>query len=195
MRKLARTALPVGVKQALEDAQRRGLSWNDFDKSQERECLREMQAGICAYCERKLDSSNARTRIDHFVPQSSPNGMSRIFDWTNHYLSCDCPETCDSHKANDIREIVNPDTDDPDRFFTYAGTGAIYVANGLSTKDVQKAQDTIEVLNLGCQCLRNSRVIVFNRMLKRLGERVLRQFLRCRIVEFHTFCEFMLRQK
>jgi len=195
MRKLTRTTLPVEVKQALEDAKSRSLPWDDFDKHQERRCLREMQSGMCAYCERELDSSDARTRIDHFVPQSSPLGVSRIFDWTNHYLSCDCLETCDSHKANDIKEIVNPDTDDPSKFFTYVGTGAICVAAGLSVKDTQKAQDTIDVLNLGCPSLNSSRVIVFNRMRKYLGESMLRTVIKYHIVEFHTFCEFMLSLK
>ena len=192
MRKLTRTTLPVDVENALRDAISRGLSWDDFDKCQVRGCLREMQSGMCAYCERKLDSSDARTRIDHFVPQSSPQGRSRIFDWTNHYLSCDCLETCDSHKANNMKAIVNPCTDEPSQFFTYAGNGAVYVASGLSVEDAQKAQDTIDVLNLLCPSLESSRVIFFNKMRKCLGVNALRQVMQHRIVEFHTFCEYML---
>ena len=192
MRKLTRTALPVEVRNALQSAADRGLSWDDFDKRQERRCLRKMQSGMCAYCERKLDLSDARTRIDHFVPQSVLEGRSRIFDWTNHYLSCDCSQTCDSHKTNDPREIVNPDTDDPSRFFTYVSTGAIYAANGLPIEDAQKAQNTIDVLNLRCPSLESSRVIAFNRMLKMLGAKVLKQIMQYRVVEFHTFCEYML---
>ena len=195
MRKLTRTALPVEVRNALQSAADRGLSWDDFDKRQERRCLRKMQSGMCAYCERKLDSSDARTRIDHFVPQSSPQGMSRVFDWGNHYLSCDCSETCDSHKADDTREIVNPDTDDPSRFFTYVSTGAVCVTKGLSVKDAQKAKNTIDVLNLRCPSLESSRVITFNKMRKYLGANALKQVMRCRIVEFHTFCEYMLSSK
>ena len=195
MRKLKRTVLPIEVKNALQDAVNRGLSWDGFDKRQERACLREMQSGMCAYCERKLDSSDARTRIDHFLPQSSPQGMSRIFDWSNHYLSCDCSETCDCHKDADTREIVNPDTDDPSRFFMYVSTGALCVAQGLSVKDRQKAQNTIDVLNLRCPSLESSRVIAFNKMRKYLGATALKQIMQCRIVEFHTFCEYMLSQK
>ena len=193
MRKLTRTALPIEVKNALQDAVDRGLPWNDFDKRQERGCLREMQSGMCAYCERKLDSSDARTRIDHFVPQSSPKGMPRIFDWRNHYLSCDCSETCDSHKGADTREIVNPDTDDPSRFFTYLSTGAVCVAKGLSVKEMQKAQNTIDVLNLRCPSLESLRVVIFNKMRKYLGVNGLKHVMQHRVVEFHTFCEYMLR--
>lgn len=195
MRKLKRTTLPDDVKNALAEAKNRGLSWDDFDKHQERGCLRKMQSGMCAYCERKLDLSDARTRIDHFVPQSSSAGKSRVFDWTNHYLSCDCLETCDSHKSDDIRTIVNPDTDNPSAFFTYTATGTICVAEGVSSNDIHKAQDTIDVLNLDCQSLKASRVIAFNKMLKRLGENAMRQVIQYRVVEFHTFCEFMLNRK
>lgn len=195
MRKLMRPALSVELKNALQDAINGGLSWDDFDKRQVRCRLREMQAGLCAYCERKLNSNDDRTRIDHFVPQSSPEGRGRIFDWNNYYLSCDCCETCDCHKSNDTREIVNPDTDDPSRFFTYASTGAVCIAKGLSIKDAQKAQNTIDVLNLHCPSLESSRVIAFNKMRKYLGANALKQMMQCRIVEFHTFCEYMLSSK
>ena len=195
MRKLTRTKLPDEVQCSLRDAVSRGLAWDDFDKRQVRGCLRAMQSGFCAYCERKLDSLDARTRIDHFVPQSSAKGAARIFDWTNHYLSCDCHDTCDSHKSNDEREIVNPDTEDPVHYLTYLPTGAICIVPGISSEDSRKAQDTIEVLNLGCRSLSDSRVIAFNRLLKHAGEPVLREFVRNHVVEFHTFCEFMLSRK
>ena len=195
MRKLTRTTLPDEVQHSLQDAMSRGLAWDDFDKHQVRGCLRAMQSGLCAYCERKLDSLDARTRIDHFVPQSSPKGTSRVFDWTNHYLSCDCRDTCDSHKSNAEREIVNPDTEDPVRYLTYLPTGSICVGPELSAEDARKAQGTIEVLNLNCRSLAGSRVIAFNRILKYLGESVLRKFMRNHVIEFQTFCEFMLSRK
>ena len=193
MRKLVRRQLPVDIRNALLNAMAHGLRWDDFDKSAVRTCLREMQSGLCAYCERRLDKSDAHTRIDHFVPQSSPKGRGRIFDWTNHYLSCDCPDTCDSHKSSDERVIVNPDTDDPSRFFAYLATGTIQVAEGLSPWDAQKAKDTLEVLNLRCHSLASLRIMAFNRALKHLkGENELRRLMQDQIVEFHTFFEFML---
>ncbi len=195
MRKLMRTTLPDEVQCSLQDATSRGLTWDDFDKRQVRSCLRTMQSGLCAYCERKLDSLDARTRIDHFVPQSSPKGASRVFDWTNHYLSCDCRDTCDNHKSNDEREIVNPDTEDPVRYLTYLPTGSICAVPELPVEDARKAQNTIEILNLNYRSLADSRVIAFNRILKHSGESVLREFIRNHVVEFHTFCEFMLSRK
>ncbi len=195
MRKLMRTKLPDEVQRSLLDAMSRGLAWDDFDKRQVRGCLRAMQSGFCAYCERKLDPLDARTRIDHFVPQSSAKGASRVFDWTNHYLSCDCRDTCDSHKSNDEREIVNPDTEDPVHYLTYLPTGSICAVPDIPAEDARKAQETIEVLNLDCRSLAYSRVIAFNRILKHSTEPVLREFIRNHVVEFHTFCEFMLSRK
>ncbi len=195
MRKLMRTKLPDEVQRSLQDAMSRGLAWDDFDKRQIRGCLRTMQSGFCAYCERKLDPLDARTRIDHFVPQSSAKGASRVFDWTNHYLSCDCRDTCDSHKSNDEREIVNPDTEAPVHYLTYLPTGSICAVPDIPAEDARKAQETIEVLNLDCRSLAYSRVIAFNRILKHSSELVLREFIRNHVVEFHTFCEFMLSRK
>lgn len=195
MRKLNRpplTQLPAEVQATLAYAKENRLGWDDIDKSGVRTCLRTMQSNFCAYCGGKLNPADDHTRIDHFVPQSSDS--DRIFDWTNHYLSCDRPTTCDSHKKKRSEDLVNPDTDDPSGFFGYSSAGSIFVREGLSPADAQKAKDTIDVLHLDLPELAGNRIIAFNRLKKSLGEALLFSYLSTRVVEYDSFCRAMISQ-
>ena len=196
MRKLNRKPfqqLPVTVQTTLSNATANGLRWDDIGKDGVRQELRVMQHGHCAYCGCKLSDADDLTRIDHFIPRSSASGKSRVFDWTNLYLSCDRPNTCDSFKGSKTDAIVNPDTEDPADFLTYGATGAIMVRRGLSAPDATKAAATIRVLNLAAGELAAARIVYFNRMVKNLGGVAnMKAYLARRDVQYYSFCVSML---
>ena len=197
MHKLCRPELPSGIANSLHEAEDLRMSWDEYDKKAVRAFLRSnVQAGLCAYCESKLSQRDSQTRIDHFIPRSSEVGKEKVFDWKNLFLSCDALETCDSHKRNDERKIVNPELDDPRDYLTFTSTGAVIPVSGLDGDELLKANNTIDVLNLKSPLLCNRRVLAFNR-LRKYADRAHVSFAQgvpC-YFEFCTFCNVMLSAK
>lgn len=163
MRKILRIDPSAEIKESLQDAVDQGLAWSDFDNRLVRSGLRKMQRGLCAYCEDRLNAVDAKTRIDHFVPRSSPAGKPLVYEWTNLFLSCDCHETCDSRKKSHTDEIVNPCMDEPSDYLAYLPTGTMVPVSGANNP---KGAATIRVLNPNGGLLPIRRVREWNRHVK-----------------------------
>lgn len=197
MHKLHRPALPQDISDSLRDAIEHELRWDDYNKKPLRSFLRTVvQTGLCAYCERRLSAQDSQTRIDHFVPRSSDAGKTQVFEWENLFLSCDDPDTCDNHKRDDERKIINPTIDDPREYLTFTATGMVIPVSGLDDVRSQKAKNTIDVLNLKNPTLCNRRVLAFNRFRKQAdrSHASFRQGVPS-YYEFCTFCNTMLSSR
>jgi len=163
MRRILRVTPSAEISASLQDAKDRGLSWSDFDNGLVRDGLRKLQRGLCAYCEDRLSDADPQTRIDHFVPRSTIAGKSLVYAWTNLFLSCDCCETCDSHKKNSTDVIVNPGIDDPSEYLAYLPTGTVVPVAGANKV---KGEATVRVLNLNGGLLPIRRVREWDRYVK-----------------------------
>ena len=74
---------------------------SEFDRLDKRKLRREMyreQGSLCIYCEREVAEGSTMPRIDHWHPLSLDPGLA--LRWTNLYLSCPSPKTCDSAKGD-----------------------------------------------------------------------------------------------
>jgi len=126
-------------------------AWGDTNISEIRSNLRDdilvkEQKGVCAYCEKEIDSDSNNSNIDHFktrnlFPQETLN-------YHNLLVSCNTKNRCSSYKDKSIKNkseynnIVNPVLEEPDDFFDYLPTGEITPINN-------KADFTINIFNMG----------------------------------------------
>lgn len=138
-------------------------TWDDVNphsKTEIRLQLELMQGRRCAYCEGPLDALGQHVehfRRKHHFPQFT-------FDWNNLYWSCDQSDSCGHYKdrgagAYNVNELIDPCTDDPDRYFLFRADGTISIRVGLSPADQHRAKETLRVFNLNPQWgrLRNMR--------------------------------------
>jgi len=111
--------------------------------------LEAMQGQRCAYCE--CDISNGRKNIEHFRQKASHRYPQGTFEWANLFGSCTHPTSCGSHKDNfgnyPFEDLIKPDEEDPEEFFTFVSDGTIRLRN-LSAKDEHRAQETLHIFNL-----------------------------------------------
>lgn len=126
--------------------------WGDLglpDKREVRDCLRQLQGGLCAYCEGSLDQLGEH--VEHFRTRSGHPELT--FDWGNLYWSCGQHDSCGNHKDTRGKpyhpdHLINPRTEDPDMFFKFRADGTIAVRDGLSAADEVRARETIRVFSL-----------------------------------------------
>ena len=134
-----------------------------------RECLREAlleeQRGQCFYCEQKIKSS----RIDHFIPRDAPKEKDIECNYNNLFLSCDRKESCDTQKGNNFDESKylrlfsnRYDIENPSDFFDYTARGKIKTKKSLDNDRKNRAENTIELLNLNHHDLINARQVIFS---------------------------------
>jgi len=134
-----------------------------------RECLREAllkeQKGQCFYCEQKIKES----RIDHFIPRDALNEKSIECNYNNLFLSCDRKDSCDIKKGNKfdesryIRLFSNRyDLENPSDFFDYTARGKIKAKKILPNDKKNRAENTIELLNLNHQDLVDARQVIIS---------------------------------
>ncbi|MEQ5184498.1 retron system putative HNH endonuclease [Providencia alcalifaciens] len=145
------------------------------------------QAGLCAYCEKKLrdegDNKPLGFKIEHFIPENSKAIKKMIEDggivptinysllWTNLFgccfggeharsasyietltdranLSCDVPKS----DHNWSTQILDPSHELPDdgTWFEFDEDGVMKVSEDCPAPYVDKAQNSISMLNLNC---------------------------------------------
>ncbi|OQX16093.1 MAG: TIGR02646 family protein [Desulfobulbaceae bacterium A2] len=143
-------------------------NWNRFDgKPAVTESLRGLQQCLCAYCQIRLDSGIG-SHIEHIWPKA--RHTDKTFQWENMVLSCVHSEELGSIRsaggvscghsqgkrhwpAYDHR-FVSPTEPDCERYFEYrAGDGTVRPFRGLSAADAERADYTINLLNLNCRRL------------------------------------------
>lgn len=131
-------------------------AWQEFDKTDLRLALFNLQFGRCAYCERTLSCDSRNNSIEHIQPKSRfPN---KLFVWSNLVLSCTSPNTCNRHKKNKYPGDEDPKREPTWQFisptdarcassFRYSRNGKVEPAEAddCETRDATK---TIDLLNL-----------------------------------------------
>lgn len=164
MRKLTRGHAPA----CLARLQLSGVDWKKVSREDKNEIwseLNNMQEKFCAYCECRLSE---RKHIEHFKKQQRDRQLR--FDWSNLFGSCgdtskpggwnNCGIYKDNRKAvgeYDIVELIKPDQDDPENFLFFLSTGKVSPRSNLNVQEQEKASETIRVLNLNTESLRNRR--------------------------------------
>lgn len=163
MRKLIRPQEPTVLKKLTK----RGTNWKDVtpaERKQIRASLDEMSTRgtntFCNYCEKSIGESN-RGHIEHLVPRKSQPNLR--FEWANLFLSCNSADHCGEFKdsprstAYEPDTLIRPDQEDPETLLQFFSTGKVEPRPGLDPTSQQRAQKTIEVLNLNDQKLITAR--------------------------------------
>jgi uncharacterized protein (TIGR02646 family) len=143
-------------------------NWNSFGgKTQVSASLEILQKGLCAYCQIRLDSGIG-SHIEHIWPKDPHT--EKTFQWENLVLSCTHSEVIGKTRltggvscghSNDKRNwptydnrFISPIEPDCERYFEYrASDGTVQPAKDLSEHEVERADYTIELLNLNCRRL------------------------------------------
>lgn len=129
-----------------------GADWDSVhgDQKQEmREGLARDQGALCAYCQRRVRTSEQEMRIDHWHPREAGGG---VFQWTNLVGSCATRGTCDDAK-HETRLFLHPargQGPDPRTFLRYLGSGDVVA-------DEPRARGDLQTLNLNEYALRRAR--------------------------------------
>lgn len=143
--------------------------WSSFGhKPQILDFLLAEQYHLCCYSELRADELNVGYHIEH-VENKSANPQ-RTFDFTNFAASAfsggDIPSFLTTYsspagprtifgghapgkqKSVDINRFISPHQPDCSRFFIYISDGRITPTQGLNNVDTDRAQYTIDLLNL-----------------------------------------------
>jgi uncharacterized protein (TIGR02646 family) len=105
----AEQQLHAALPTAEDPAKRARAHFDGLDKLKLRKVLYAEQRHICVYCQQRVKEGSDVPRIEHWRPLSHNPDLALC--WTNLYLSCRSPGTCDGAKAE--RRLVW-DTADPD---------------------------------------------------------------------------------
>ena len=151
--------------QTKEEARRR---WSAFNhKPQLTTLLVDEQYGQCAYSEINMAHHGIGCHIEHLEPRSL--APTRTFDYNNLVLSAlSSNDLCTMEKNNVFAGHYKLSRYDPDQFiscidndsaehFVYLSDGRVTAKNSLEDIDQQKAEYTIELLNLNSPYLVNLR--------------------------------------
>lgn len=126
----------------------------------------------CVYCERKITLEDSH--IEHIKPKSVYKDDT--FNYQNLTVSCQEEEvgvkdlkrklkTCGHHKGDrfDEDKFINPVREAPKDFFTYdLTTGNIVPRESLSGKEQERAEYTIDLLNLNHDYLDDKRTEILD---------------------------------
>ena len=163
MRRLERPEAP----KILEQLAKHSTGWDALspeDRAPIRKALDAMSERgnrtFCNYCE-QLISHAEKGHIEHLASRSKHSKL--IFDWHNLYLSCKEPEHCGEFKDSgkgvpySPDQLVRPDQEDPEAIFRFFSTGKVQPRPGLDQQTRERAEETIEALNLNAKKLVNAR--------------------------------------
>ncbi|MGY2284557.1 retron system putative HNH endonuclease [Pseudomonas gingeri] len=142
--------------------------WSSFGYKQEvLSYLLEEQYGLCCYSEIRPDRVGLNFHIEHV--ENKGQHPQRTFDYDNlaacaldsqdlHTLNTQNNEVFGGHasgKSNsvDMPRFVSCHQPDGSRFFTYLSDGRVVPADGLSAQEEDRAQYTIDLLNLNSSYL------------------------------------------
>lgn len=156
-------------------------AWNRFTKrtasrKQLKTALHARQQGLCAYCEITLENTDDQkigSHIDHILPKQKYPALT--FDYANLVLSCfatggeikaddrdPAPVSCGHaqlKRTNNFDEslFIKPTDSDCERYFSFELDGEAIAHPNLDSSDIDKAEHTLEVLNLNCLRLKRLR--------------------------------------
>lgn len=159
MRRLDRTQ--IAKPECLDSYDPRSQGWEDLapgDRRLIRDRLREMQLGLCVYCEAGMGSDS---HVEHFRPRKAER--FRTFEWENLFLSCQAADHCGRHKDRpggpkyDPDDLIKPDEEDPDQLLFFSSTGEVHPRGAAPSREAARASTSIQILNLNHPSLRNAR--------------------------------------
>ncbi|MCX6877245.1 MAG: TIGR02646 family protein [Verrucomicrobia bacterium] len=141
-----------------------GNAWDDFDSTELREHLWELQHGLCAYCERALNVGPGTSSIEHIVPKTANPQVT--FQYTNLVWCCLDQNTCNLHKKGQhfagcdaagrwSQGFIAPTQERCETSFTYERDGSV---NPSQAADEPDATQTLRILNLNHQPLKTERL-------------------------------------
>ena len=170
-------------------------AWNSFKRGgksslQLIDDLLPRQYHLCSYCENRLSDSPGSLgfHIEHILSKSL--NPSLTFEYTNLMLSCfkDGSEASPSEEdpepvscgharlkaSNGFDEtfFIKPTEADCERYFFYELEGEIVPHPDLNDQGIERAQHTIDVLNLNCLRLKRLRSDVIDRLSRSSAELV-----------------------
>ena len=129
------------------------------------------QYELCAYTELSLDELGCH--IEHIKPKNKKHGYPQhTFDYQNLVASCldsdqlhqfSCADRFGGHfklSNYDANLFISPLEPDCQRYFSYETDGRVIPASNLSTTEAQRAQYTIDALNLNAPYLKQERLKV-----------------------------------
>jgi len=122
----------------------------------------------CAYTEKRIDSDNTSSHIDHFKKRN--DFPQQVCEWSNLFAACNSEDYGakykDKTKNIDYALLINPAVDEPSEYFEYSFTGAIVPkSQEKSAKDYKRAQYTIDTFNLNARSLveeRKTAIDIYN---------------------------------
>jgi uncharacterized protein (TIGR02646 family) len=129
----------------------------DWATQQAKQLLRLYLSGMslnkCAFCESRLGVSTY-LEIEHYIAKTVDE--SKAFEWTNLLPSC---RSCNSAKADNDHQnaLLKPDAEDPEPYFWLKPEGQIVPHPKLTGQERERAQRTIQVLDLNRGGLMTSR--------------------------------------
>lgn len=145
-------------------------NWNDYNSDAGKEIkeklkenmLEKEQDWYCPYCERKI-SSIGKSHIEHIVPRNTAPDIFQ--DYFNFLTCCMSKETCGMKKGNEYSEnFINPVLENPEEYFEYdIKTGKIKIKPNSKAKMI-KAEETIRILNLNNERLKDQRYEILKQM-------------------------------
>lgn len=118
----------------------------------------------CAFCECK-PAESGNIEVEHFAPKSQYPDLT--FDWDNFLPSCRKCNEAKSDFDTISHPIINPAKVDPETLLTY-GFLRIHPIKGTSNEKL--AENTIEVCNLNCSRLYETRALLLKSLTEYVDE-------------------------
>lgn len=160
------------IPRCLARAQLDYANWDAFSQSAAGRELRQLksdeQQGFCGYCECRLAEASGNlplgaAHLDHFYQKN--RCPEKMYAWDNLILSCKQNDSCGFFKDRQpipSEQLLNPLEDNPRDYFDYTLIGdkceiRISPMATLPEDKRQKAQNTIDALNLNCDRLCQAR--------------------------------------
>ncbi|WP_084623864.1 retron system putative HNH endonuclease [Oceanospirillum beijerinckii] len=185
-------------KRQLKPVDNPGGAWRNYKKGERgRGRVHELttnllvcQKSLCAYCEISLLHPQLGFHIEHILSKSLNPELT--FEYKNLMLSCfkgggevpaseedPYPVSCGHallKSSNEFDEalFIRPTEADCERYFFYELDGEIVPHDNLNAQESERAQHTIDVLNLNCRRLKRLRGDVIDQ-LSRLSAELVKQ--------------------
>lgn len=159
-----------------------GADWESLsaaDKSELRNALVRDQGALCAYCQRRIASTEERMKIEHWNARSTSKKKT-IFQWSNLLGVCLGDEAkecglrpgerhCDTSRGN-AKLFLHPvegEGPSPSEHLKYTHQGEVRPA--ADTQELKNAvQSDIDVLNLNARRLKKARTEIFDALKQQL---------------------------
>ena len=144
------------------------VAWKDLDKmlfektdisikeKLRKYILENEQNNRCVYCESKINYLNDKSHIEHIKPKDKY--PKEFKDYNNLVVSCNNKNTCGIYKGNNYKDFfINPILENPEEYLTYDLMTGEIISRKIDINKKEKADYTIEVLNLNFSKLKDAR--------------------------------------